>query len=57
MMMVSLEDGFQPSDIHAMQHADNLNIYFSFVLVHVALWNKRYLLNYLKTVQFALKDT
>ena len=24
MMLVSLEDGFRPSDIHAMQHADNL---------------------------------
>ena len=23
-MMVSLEDGFYPSDIHAMQHDDNL---------------------------------
>ena len=37
--MVSLEDGFYPSDIHAVQHGDNLT--YTLVL-HVMLWNKSY---------------
>ena len=35
--MVSLEDGFYPNDILAMQHAENDQICSSFVPVHISL--------------------
>ena len=45
MMMVSLENGFKSSDIHAMQHADNLILNFSF-----ALQNKCYLQDFVQMI-------